>query len=88
MDPIENRKASGPKVEAVNESDLDSNSIQEKADHDSQIANRELEKAIDKLQLEQYQQHAQLAHLEPDAVSTANAGSEWDPWKFMVLRRA
>jgi hypothetical protein len=88
MDPIENSKASAPKVETVNESELDSNSVKEKTDHDSQIANRELEKAIEKLQLEQYPHHVQEAHIEPDAVSTTNAGSEWDPWKVMVLRRA
>ena len=88
MDAIENRKVLGPSAEAVNESDADHKAAKEKADHDSQVADIELGKGIAKLQLEQHQQYVLEERLTTNAVSTANTGSEWDPWKLMILRRA
>ena len=84
MDAIENRKMLSPNVEAVNESEADRNSIEAKTDHDSQVAKSELENETER----QHQQRVLDAGLTANAGSTANTGSEWDPWKLMILRRA
>ena len=88
MEAIENRKVLGPSAEALNESDAERKSTEEKADHDLQLADSELEKGVAALQLEQRQEHVLEARLTTDAASTANTGSEWDPWKLMILRKA
>ena len=86
MDAIDNRRASGVRVDTVNDSEVVSASNAGKADQDSQIAKSETEKEIDKLQQEQ-QACAQETCRASNAVSTTDRGSEWDPWRIMVIRR-
>lgn len=87
MDAIDNRTASAATVNAVDDSDVVSDSIAAKADQDSQIAKSEIEKEIDKLQQEQ-QACVQETCRASNEVSATDRGTEWDPWRIMVIRRA
>jgi len=84
MDTIDNRITSSSGVNAVNEADLERNSTEAQVDLDAEVAKKD--KEIKELQQEQ-QQRAQQEDRAGNGLSGTDLGTEWDPWKMMVLRR-
>jgi hypothetical protein len=79
MDAIDNKITSSPSVGAANDEDLVSTSAAASEDLDSQVAAKEIEK----LQQDQQLERALDARLPP---ASPDSGTEWDPWKIMVIR--